>query len=163
MGAWGYGLTESDNALDYIDELEGDYELKLHEILNGDISQKNLNSTKKEFLKHKKDIFKYTKETNTDYSGGTEILIYSALMSLFEEELSNKELKEYKKGYKSAIDDLDSWGNAKEREEILKKLNKTILNKERYIFSHKGLFQVMDEKSNPKEKEKNLDDVTLIL
>lgn len=148
MGAWGCGLVESDNAYDYLDELDSWFPSRqLYKIIGDEISEKDLSWTK-EVFKNNKFALRKIALTLYEYDKDVYMLIYIAFLKYFDFELDKEDKKEFDIAYKGELDNLGMWSDPEERKEALMNLKLSVDNNVKYEFVAKGLFEVIDEALN---------------
>jgi len=138
MGAWGFGLLESDDGYDYLDNL-GDFfpNRELYKIINNEISEKELNKVKKTFEKNKNRLREIA---INGYDSSIYILIYIGFLKFFGIDLDKTDMEYFYYAYNEETNTLEIWSSPEERKNVLDTLKEAVEKNQKYDFNLKPEF-----------------------
>lgn len=139
MGAWGLDIAQSDNAYDFLDELESWFpQDEMYDIINSKpISPKELDRIKRVFTNNKPMLRKVALNTYED-DKSLYVILYVAFLKFLEIELDAEDHEIFKEAYLfQTINCVD------ERVDFVNVLKKAVEEDTRYVFNGKGLLDSM--------------------
>lgn len=141
MGAWGYGLAQSDDAYDFLAEINDFLPFDAHLIIQGDELDRKMAST--EMRKHEEEITRLVENEHCDFASYA--MLYAGLLSNLGIELNNTQKELFELGYKAEMEEIDKWDEPEERRTVMDNLKRAIETNTPYSFNDKGLFDTIAE------------------
>ena len=140
MGSWGYGIMGSDNAYDFLNELEGIFKIETFEILNRDFY--DYDKFRKLFLENDEKIKQIVKNSEQYIRYIDFVLCYFAIKKFLELECNEEEKNKFNNIFNEEI----SYELHPKFVKEIERLRYCILNNEKFEFKHEGLFDEIDKK-----------------